>query len=510
MPSEDDKTMRRVSEQEIRRFAGQFGMDIDPEEAVTLREKVNARLENLSPLFEMSHNPDDPTDNRWWNSPNENPHNAVTVRCEINDSEDTTDLLESVTVGVKDNIAVAGVPMQCASEVMQEFVPAVDATVVERLLAAGAKVTCKTNLDEFAGAPLGTTARSGEITNPYDEACVAGGSSSGSAVVVAMNEVDIALGTDTGGSIRIPASFCGTIGFKPTYGLVPLDGVVENTYTADHVGPISRSVDDAARALTAMAGVSEQDPASLQAAGRPGYRSADYLSAVHDPPAVRNLDLGVLTNGFGEGVADAVDERTMATIETLEDAGADLQPVTLDCFEQGQAIKDCLSFVEMAANWRAGGATYRRSKIISERFQSVFARRTRDASDELNEFYKTKLLAGAYLIDGFSGRTYTRAQAAREEFRAEFEDTLKDLDALVLPTMPDTAPPIENALDPGFDYGRNTRAANVARIPAITLPNGTVDGLPVGLQLLGSAFHDDQLLGTAATVSDYTELTPTP
>lgn len=506
----EDTPMPTLSPQDIARLADRFGIDINEDEADTLRETVETRLDRLDPLFDRAHRSARDAATQSWEYPAEDPHNSITVECAIEDSDPETDVLAGRHIGVKDNIAVAGVPMQCASAVMQGFVPSDNATVVDRLLAAGGTITCKTNLDEFAGAPLGTTAHSGHISNPYDEAHVPGGSSSGSAVCVATHRVDVALGTDTGGSIRIPASFCGTVGFKPTYGVVPLDGVVENTYTADHVGPLSRTVTDAARALTAIAGRSERDPASLQAAGRPGFRTGDYLGAVRDPPDEKTLQLGVLTDGFEGSVVDAVADRTKATVDRLADAGADVRSVTVDCFDEGEAIKDCLSFVEMAVNWRAGGIPYRRSKSVSERFQSAFAQGSRSASGELNEFYKTKLLAGAYLIDRAGGKPYTRAQAARGEFRAAFEAELDGVDALVLPTMPDTAPRVDDALDPGFDYGRNTRAANLGRIPAITLPNGLVDGLPIGLQLLGSAFHDDHLLGTAATFTEYTESMPAP
>ncbi|MFC7157209.1 amidase [Halomarina halobia] len=496
--------MKRVSERELSGLGEAFDVAVRDEERAELRDQVNSMLADLDAIdnVPVTQGGIDVTD-RSWSDPEDDPHNAFSVRCRVSPTGGDDGPLAGERVGVKDIIAVAGVPMECASEVMQGFVPGVDATVVRRMLDSGATITAKTNLDEFAGAPHGVTASDGPTTNPYDGDRLAGGSSSGSAVAVALDEVDIALGTDTGGSIRIPAAFCGLVGYKPTYGLVPLSGIIENTYTQDHVGPLSTSIEETARVLEAMAGVDPADPASLQAAGRSEYRVGGYVDAVEAPPSLDDLELGILEQGTGNGIDDEVTERTRETVDRLRDTGASVRRVSVDHFAYGKAIKNCLSFAEMAAHWRAGGAPYRRGGRVDPGFQVSLARRASAGSGELGTFYKSKLLAGAKLIRDLNGRPYTRAQLARERLRSEFDDALADVDAIVLPTVPSVAPRVEDAFEPEFDYARNTRAANVTRLPAVTLPNGAVDGLPVGLQLVGRAFEDDLLLSIAASIEPH-------
>jgi len=187
-------------------------------------------------------------------------------------------------------------------------------------------------------------------------------------------------------------------------------------------------------------------------------------------------------------------------IDALEDAGADVHGVSVPSFHDGRPIKNALSFVELATHWRDGAAPYRRGGV-DETLQTGFARARAAASGELSDFYTSKLLAGAQVVDAHDGRPYVRAQAARERLRAAFEDALDGVDALLLPTMPDVAPRIDSVGEWSYDYARNTRAANVTRLPAVTVPNGTASGLPVGLQLMGPAFDDARLLSVAAGVA---------
>ncbi|WP_248898113.1 amidase [Haloplanus halobius] len=496
--------MRTLSEAELVALGDRFGIPVDDERAADLTRTVNELLDGLdalahSPLVDDAPSPTGaPPGERTWADPVDDPHSAVAVDCTVPPSADGH--LAGVDVGVKDVVAVAGIPMRCGSATMRGFVPARDATVVDRLRGAGATIAAKTACDEFAGSARGTTGYGPPITNPYDDDRTAGGSSGGSAVAVATDRVDAALGTDTGGSVRIPAAFCGVVGYKPTYGLVPLTGVVENTYTQDHVGTFTDTVADAAALLGALAGADDADPASLAAAGRAGYRVGGYREAVAAPSEPAGIRIGVLDEGTGEGVADRVAERTMAAIDALADAGVDVRSVSVDSFHDARPIKNVLSFVELATHWRDGAAPYRRGGV-DETLQTGFARARAGAGGELGDFYASKLLAGARVVEAHDGRPYVRAQAARERLRENFEAALAGVDALLLPTMPDIAPPVDAAADWEFDYARNTRAANVTRLPAVTLPNGTAAELPVGLQLVGSAFDDARLLSVAARVA---------
>ena len=502
--------MRELSPAELVATGDRFGIDVDDREAEGLTEQVNDMLADLEPLetdppatggpSPSGHAPGE----RSWHDPDSNPNNALSVACHVPPIDGADDLLGGLEVGLKDIIPVAGVPMDCGSAVMRGYVPARDALVVDRLRSAGATITAKTNLDEFAGSARGTTGAGPPITNPHDGTRTAGGSSGGSAAAVKTGAVDAALGTDTGGSIRIPASFCGIVGLKPTYGLVPIAGIVENTYTQDHVGPMTTDVATAARVLDALAGPDEADPASLQAAGREDYRRGDYTGAVTDPPAPESLRIGLLEEGIGEGVSDRVVDRTETAADRLEAAGAEVLTVSVDGYHRALAIKNALSFVELATHWRDGAVPYRRGGV-DERYQAAFARHTQAASGELDDFYKCKLLAGARIVEAHDGRPYVRAQAAREALRESFEAALDGVDALLSPTAPDVAPPIESVGEWEYDFARNTRPANVTRLPAITLPSRTAEGLPIGLQLIGEAFRDDELLATAATLESLLE-----
>ena len=493
--------MHELSTDEVVALGERFGVPVDDAEADAVRAGVNEFLGSLEALDDLPLPAREPAGpERTWAEPTDDPHNAVAVDCEVRPPADAGTDLDGVEVGVKDIVAVAGVPMQCSSAVMAGFVPGTDAAVVERLLGAGASVTAVTNCDEFAASASGVTPRDGPTTNPHDADRTAGGSSGGSAVAVATGRVDVALGTDTGGSVRIPASYCGVVGVKPTYGLVPLHGVVENTYTQDHVGPLARTVGEAAAVLDAIAGPDERDPASLQAAGREGYRCGGYAAAVADGASADDLSLGVLEPGLGDGVADAVAARTEAALDRLEDAGAAVRRKDLEGYDAAPAVKNALSVTELAAHWRDGGAPYRRGGVVDPAYQADLAARADARAAELGPYYKQKLLAGAHVVEAHRGGPYVRAQAAREVLRERFEAALEGVDALVAPTTPDVAPPVDEAAAPGVDPGLNTRPADVTRLPAVSVPNGTHEGLPVGVQLVGPAFGERDLLAAAAAV----------
>lgn len=491
--------MRNPSAEELRELASDFDMDVDDEEVDAVRDRVGSLLDDLDDVYDVALPSDagEPGAHSWTHA--DDPYNAVSTYCEVPPTEDSSELLNGVDVGLKDIIAVAGIPMECASPIMQGFVPSFDAAVVERLRGAGATIAAKTNLDEMAASPWGNSF-DGPVRNPHDKDRTAGGSSGGSAAAVVIDAVDVALGTDTGGSVRIPAAFCGAVGLKPTYGLVPLHGVVENTYTQDHVGPITTSVEDAARVLEAIAGPEDRDPASLAAAGCDSYDVGGYVDAVENPPALESVTIGRVSDGFGDGVNDDVEERVRCAIDKLEDAGASVVDVAIENYDAVGAVKNALSVTELAAHWSHAGAPVRRGGVVDDGYQTAFHARAAARSGELGVHYKGKVLAGARLLDVHGGRHYTRAQAARDVLAEEVESKFADLDVLAMPTMPDVAPPISDAEDPGFNYGRNVRLADVTRLPAITLPNGTIDGLPVGFQLMAPEFGDAELLGVADRV----------
>jgi amidase/aspartyl-tRNA(Asn)/glutamyl-tRNA(Gln) amidotransferase subunit A len=497
--------MGQITAEELISLGSRFCIDIDHKRAMGLLGTVDDMLESIQYLNnartsgeELSPNPTT-SEERTWSEPKQNPYGAIAVQCSV--PPVSGGILDGVQVGIKDVISVAGVPMRCGSRTMHDFVATRDATVVRRLLRSGASITMKTACDEFAGSARGTTGYGDPITNPYDDERTAGGSSGGSASAVSMGQVDAALGTDTGGSVRIPASLCGVIGYKPTYGLIPLTGIVENTFTLDHVGIFANSVSDVAVILQVLAGAAASDPASMAAASRPEYCVGGYSEAVMSAPDASNLKIGVLEEGMGDGVSTEVIDRTEASVDALKDSGAQINSVSIDSFHDGQPIKNALSFVDLATHWRDGAVPYRRDGH-NENYQERFSRARDESSSNLSDFYMSKLLAGAWVVEAQEGRPYVRARSERMRLRKAFENTLDDIDAILLPTMPDVAPPIDSVGDWKYDFARNTRAANVTHLPAVTLPNGLVSGLPVGLQLMGSLFADASLLSTAVTVFD--------
>lgn len=506
--------IREIAKEDLRQLAKTYGLDVGHGEATNLVSKVNDRLnDDLDSIYEIPVETAAAAENgeRSWSEQTDE-YNALSVVCQVPPTQDHSNLLEGTSIGLKDIIAVASVPMQCASGVMHGFVPSGDATVTKRLRESGATITAKTNLDEFAGGGRGKSF-TGLILNPRDQDRIAGGSSGGSAAAVGADLVDAALGTDTGGSIRKPAAFCGLVGLKPTYGLVPLTGVIENTYTFDHVGPITKTVEDAARILEAIAGKDDRDPASMAAAGDEAYRMAEYVNAVRTPPSSEEISLGVATQGVTDSIDETVASRHRRALDELEDAGVTIEEVDLPYLEQTKHIKNIISYVELASYWRDRGTPVRRGGVVNPFDQVGFARRARAANRELNDFYRSRLLAGAQLMSAHDGRHYVRAHAARRTVRQELTRTLADFDAIVTPTVPNLAPKVELVRNPDFDYdglddksafgfGRYTKIADVTGVPAITVPNEVETGPAVGFQLLGQRFEEDTLLGVAQRVSE--------
>ena len=498
--------MRTPSEEDIAQLGQEFGITIDRSEISEIREQVERNIEGIETLRSLSRLSSESPDvgARPWQEPDTNPYNSIVVHCDVPPKAGDSQLLSDYKIGIKDNIAVAGVPLQCGSSTMEGYIPGTDATVVDRLREAGGRITAKTNLDEFAGGARGVS-HFGQMENPHDTAHIPGGSSGGSAIAVQTGEVDAALGTDTGGSVRLPSGYCGIVGLKPTYGLVPISGVVENTYTLDHVGPMADSVTKVATVLEAVAGKDPTDPASMQAAGKDEYAVGGYVDATESPPSISDLTLGVIAEGMGAGTAeDEVDPevvtQTQSAIDDLEEAGAEIVDVSIPQYELAGPIKYAQSYIELAAHWRAGGAQYRRGGRVDPQYQSSFARNTAASSAEVNPYYRARLLTGAHLIKNHHSRQYAHAIAAGNELGTEFDAASSGVDALVSPTTPSTAPTIEAAKSPGYSYARNTNVANLTGRPAITLPNGQISGLPIGIQLLGDEFADDTLLGVAAAV----------
>jgi Asp-tRNA(Asn)/Glu-tRNA(Gln) amidotransferase A subunit family amidase len=341
-------------------------------------------------------------------------------------------------------------------------------------------------MDEFAYGATSETNAFGPVRNPAAPEHVAGGSSSGSAAAVAAGLADSALGSDTGGSVRMPAAFCGVVGFKPTWGTVSRDGMVDLAPSFDHVGVLADGVDAAARTFAAVADAGATD---LTPAAGP------------EPTDLDGVTLGVLTEGFGEHVDDDVAETVRAALSTLEAAGVETRGVPVPAFTEGADVWYVVTNVELAAAMAAGGLSVGRRSEADPAWAAALAAALADG-EGFGETLRRKAGAGAAIL-AEEPAWYAAAGNDRAGLTRSIDAALADVDALCLPTTPTTAPPLgRGAYATDVPLAINTRPANLAGTPAVSLPAGERDGLPVGLQLVAPRGEDDALLSLSAAVAE--------
>ncbi|OYR55760.1 Asp-tRNA(Asn)/Glu-tRNA(Gln) amidotransferase subunit GatA [Halorubrum halodurans] len=412
--------------------------------------------------------------------------------------------LSGTTVAVKDNISTAGVRTTCGSEMLADYVPPYSATAVERLTDAGATVVGKTNMDEFGMGTTTETSAFGPTRNPADPERVPGGSSGGSAAAVAAGEADVALGSDTGGSVRCPAAFCGVVGIKPTYGLVSRYGLVAYANSLEQIGPIAGTVEEAAEALDVIAGPdpndgTTRDPAEAVGADA-GVPEGGYAAAADGD--VDGLTVGVPTELF-EGADERVVETVEAAIGDLEARGAETTEISLPSVEHAVQAYYVIATSEASSNLaRFDGVRYGHRAEGDGNWNESFAE-TREA---FGAEVKRRILLGTYALSaGYHDKYYAKAQDAREWVRQDFEDAFADVDVIASPTMPVLPFELGESLDDPLRMylaDANTTPVNLANLPAISVPAGEADGLPVGLQIVGPKFDEATVIRAASAVED--------
>jgi aspartyl-tRNA(Asn)/glutamyl-tRNA(Gln) amidotransferase subunit A len=400
--------------------------------------------------------------------------------------------LAGVPVAVKDNMLITGVRTTCGSRILGDYVPPYTATAVRKLEDAGAIIIGKTNMDEFAMGSSTENSAFGPARNPADEETVAGGSSGGSAVAVAAGHTPIALGSDTGGSIRLPASFCGVVGLKPTYGRVSRYGLVAFASSLDQIGPFANNVSDAARALQVISGHDRCDSTSANVA------VPDYLSALNGD--VKGLRLGVPPECFGAGLDPEVKEKVEAGIRKLAGRGAEIVEVSLPHTKYVIAVYYIVATAEASSNLaRFDGVRYgfraEEARALSEMY-----RRTRD--EGFGAEVKRRIMLGTFVLSsGYYDAYYEKAQRVRSMLVSDFAEAFKKCDVIATPTAPTPAFRIgEKSDDPLAMYLTDiyTVTVNLAGVPAISVPCGQSSaGLPIGLQLIGNHFDESRLLNAA-------------
>ena len=401
--------------------------------------------------------------------------------------------LAGLPLAIKDNLCTKGVRTTCSSRMLEQFVPPYESTVTERLWQAGGVLVGKTNLDEFAMGGSTETSAFGPTTNPWNTGYVPGGSSGGSAAAVAAGECMASLGSDTGGSIRQPASFCGVVGLKPTYGRVSRYGLVAFASSLDQVGPFATTVSDAAELLQAIAGEDPRDSTCLKAPV-PNYREALGRS-------VSGLRIGVVRECFDqEGLDPQVKASVLAAADVLQSLGAELVDVSCPRFNDGIATYYVIAPSEASANLaRYDGVKY---GFRAEDASSLSAMTARSRAEGFGSEVQRRILIGTYALSaGYVDAYYRKAQQVRTLIRRDFETAFASVDVLLTPTAPSTAFAAgAHADDPLAMYLADllTIPANLAGLPAINVPCGfDSNGLPIGVQLIGNVLEEPLLLQVA-------------
>jgi amidase len=492
--SEVPPNVQPPTEEEIRENAAKHHIDLSDEEVADFATVIEGTMDGYERLDELP----EPTPDRTYTdrdagyrpTTEEDPLNAFVRKCEVGGADDGP--LAEYEVGLKDNVALAGVEMTCGSKLLDGYVPETDATIVTRLLDAGATITGKLNMEDMAFSGSGELSATGPVRNPYDPDYIAGGSSSGSIAAVVSGDVDVAIGGDQGGSVRIPAAWSGGVGHKPTHSLVPYTGIVGLGRSFDHAGPMATSVADCAKVLDVIAGEDGLDP-------RQGVVPTESYSDALD--ASPDVTIGVVEEGFGHDRSEeGVDSTVRDALDAFADAGAEVRSVSVPMHLDGMPIWNAIATEATAATVDAEGAGHYGNGGYDTQFMEFFGRARRAAADDYLTTLKLTLVLGQYFADEYRGHYYAKAQNLSRELADRYDDALSDVDVLAMPTTPQTAHEHRTDLDRLAVIDRalcmltNTAPFDVTGHPALSVPAGLSDGLPVGLMFVGERFDDATVL----------------
>jgi aspartyl-tRNA(Asn)/glutamyl-tRNA(Gln) amidotransferase subunit A len=413
------------------------------------------------------------------------------------DEKSYNEALLRVPYLAKDNMATLELPTTAASKILEGFVSPYEATVIRKLREAGAVLMGKTNMDEFAMGSSTENSAFGTTLNPWDKSLVPGGSSGGSAAAVAAGLVPFALGSDTGGSIRQPAAFCGVVGLMPTYGRVSRYGLLAMASSLDRIGPFTNTVEDAARVLQVIAGRDDKDSTTLDAP------VPDYLAALTGD--IKGIKIGIAKEFFGEGLDPEVEARVKEAIEVLKSLNAEIIEeggIALPHAKYGLSTYYIIQPAEVSANLsRYDGMRYGFSAALDADAQTLGDVYSKTRAKGFGAEVKRRIMLGAYTLSaGFRDAYYDKAQKVRQLIKQDFESAFNNVDVLVSPTTPTVAFKVgEKTADPLSMYKADllTTPASMAGIPAISLPCGLAHGLPVGLQIMAPQLGEEVLLKVA-------------
>ncbi len=492
-------TLKLPTVDELRAVAADLGMTMSDDELAQQRDCLVGAFAAYNAIDQM---PDELPPVHYPRLPGtrpsaeENEYGAWYVKTEIEGAP--SGKLKGKRIGIKDNICVAGVPMMNGASTLKGYVPDVDATVVTRILDAGGTIVGKTVCEYFCFSGGSHTSATGPVHNPHRKGYSAGGSSSGSGAVVASGEVPMALGGDQGGSVRMPAAFCGIYGMKPTHGLVPYTGIMPIESTLDHTGPMTATVEDNALLLEVIAGPDGLDPRQYGGQAKP-YREALSRGA-------KGLRIAVVEEGFGHpNSVAASDELVRAAAERFKGLGSTVEKVSIPMHSLGLAIWLPIAAEGATMQMMLGNGFGFNWQGLYVTSMLDFHSHWRERADELSDTLKNTMLLGHYMVTNHRGHYYAKAQNLVRRLRAAYDAVLSDYDLLLMPTLPITATKLPAAdastteiIQRGLEMITNTAPFDCTHHPAMSLPCGMVDGLPVGAMLIGKMYDEETIYGAAA------------
>lgn len=402
--------------------------------------------------------------------------------------------LTGIPIGIKDNISTKGTLTTCASKMLYNYVPPFDATVMEKINGAGLVMTGKLNLDEFAMGGSTESSHFGTTHNPYDLSRVPGGSSGGSAAAVSSGECALALGTDTGGSIRMPAAYCGVVGLKPTYGAVSRFGAVAFASSLDQIGPIARTVTDTAMLYSLICGRDERDATSVS------ISHPDYAANLNAD--VKGMRIGIAEEYFGDGIDDEVKAAVLDRVKDLQKQGAQIVKISLPSTKYALNVYYIISSAEASSNLaRFDGVRYGYRSPDCDNLLDLYVK---SRSEGFGDEVKRRIMLGTFVLSsGYFDAYYNKAKRMMARIKAEYDEAFKSCDVIAAPTSPCVPFKIgENIADPIKMYQSDilTVASNIAGVCAISTPCGMSDGLPLGIQFIGNRFDEQKILNAAYAV----------
>ena len=494
-------------------IAAGYGLELTDDDLESFQGLMGGVLESyarLDELTEPSLPVSYPRTPGYRPQPEDNPLGAWYWRTDLKGA--SSGPLAGKTLAIKDNVCVAGVPMMNGSSILEGYTPEIDATIVTRILDAGGHIVGKAVCENLCFSGGSHTNATGPVLNPHNHSRTTGGSSCGSGALVAAGMVDMAIGGDQGGSIRMPASWCGIYGHKPTYGLVPYTGIMPIEITLDHTGPMTRNVHDAALLLEVLAGPDGLDP--RQQAGLQGQAYTQTLSG-----DIGGLRIGVVEEGFGWDVSEPdVDDSVREAAQAFEKLGATVTPVSLPWHRDGRHVWNSIAtegptllMVEgggMGTNWKGHYTTS---------LLDAAARGRLTRPNDLSETVKMVILLGRYMQEHYHGHYYAKAQNMARALGAAYDAALQEYDLLLMPTLPMKATKIpgpdasrEEYVQRALEMLHNTCPFDVTGHPALTAPCAVSEGLPVGMMLIGRHGDDATVLRAADAFEKNVFAAPTP